>query len=373
MSLLSQLQASSGGGSRTPADVAPAALVYFGSAAAITAVCCVSYTLLTRLEYSRAKLGPYLASRAAAVAAAAEHDLLQQLLPPGRTSPTGLLPGKNLDALPSYSHPDLPGPPSPSSAAYQDYYHSRYASSAEAGMLARDYFASQSGGGGTTLSGFDTGLRANAAYDSAIASGDNGYGAEPRSAVPFVIYAISIVLTMGCSLAVWPGVTAFICSVDNPATVSPCAAITDSRYGRITGDLFVPMTFLVFGVGDVLGRIASSWGPWGRRPPASLSLFTYASLRLGIAAAIMYCHVITPAAWTLPTLFHNDLYPLGFITLLGLTQGHLLSTACMHAPALVPPGKEGEFGPVTGFCITAGCLLGSGSLFFIMKYFQASS
>lgn len=63
MSLLSQLQASSGGDSRTPADVAPAALVYFGSAAAITAVCCMSYALLTRLEYSRAKLGPYLASK----------------------------------------------------------------------------------------------------------------------------------------------------------------------------------------------------------------------------------------------------------------------------------------------------------------------
>lgn len=311
------------------------------------------------------------AGRAAAVAAAAEHDLLHQLLPPGGSA-TGIPPGKDPDALPSYPHPSLPGPSSPTAGSYQDYYHSRYAS-AEAGTLARDYFASQSTGGGVTMSGFDTGLRANAAYDSAIASGDSGLGDQPRSAVPFVIYAISIVLTMACSLAVWPGVTAFICSVDNPATVSPCVAVTGSKYGRITGDLFVPMTFLVFGVGDVLGRIASSLGPWGRRPPAALSLFCYAVLRFGIAAAIMYCHVITPAEWILPTVFRNDLYPLGFITSLGLTQGHLLSTACMHAPALVPPGKEGEFGPVTGFCITAGCLVGSGTLFFIMRYFQITS
>jgi hypothetical protein len=54
-------------------------------------------------------------------------------------------------------------------------------------------------------------------------------------------------------------------------------------------------------------------------------------------------------------------------------QGHLLSTACMHAPAVVPPGKEGEFGPVTGLCITAGCLAGSGALWFIMTYLQMGS
>jgi equilibrative nucleoside transporter 1/2/3 len=99
----------------------------------------------------------------------------------------------------------------------------------------------------------------------------------------------------------------------------------------------------------------------------------YSLLRFGIAYAILHCHVVTPTLWQLPTLFHNDLYPLGFITLLGLTQGHLLSTACMHAPALVPAGKEGEFGPVTGFAITAGSLMGSAALFFIMQQFTAPS
>jgi uncharacterized membrane protein YdjX (TVP38/TMEM64 family) len=45
----------------------------------------------------------------------------------------------------------------------------------------------------------------------------------------------------------------------------------------------------------------------------------------------------------------------------------------MHAPALVPAGKEGEFGPVTGFAITAGSLMGSAALFFIMQQFTAPS
>jgi hypothetical protein len=64
LSLLAQLQASSTGegGQRTAADVAPAAFLYFGAAAAITGLCIVCFSMLTRLKYSRAKLGPYLAS-----------------------------------------------------------------------------------------------------------------------------------------------------------------------------------------------------------------------------------------------------------------------------------------------------------------------
>lgn len=234
--------------------------------------------------------------------------------------------------------------------------------------LARDYYLAQT----TQPVAYDTSLRATAAYDSAIASAPAD-GDVSHSSLAFVVYATSIVLTMGCSLAVWPGITAFICSVDNPAKTSPCAATADSKYGRISGDLFVPITFVVFGVGDLTGRIISSWGPWGRRPPAAFSLLVYSLARFGIAGAILFCHVITPTEWKLPTVFHNDLYPLGFITLLGLTQGHLLSTACMHAPSLVPPGKEGEFGPVTGFAITAGSLMGSAALFFMMEYLTAAS
>ncbi|WIA37582.1 hypothetical protein OEZ86_014488 [Tetradesmus obliquus] len=385
LSLLAQLKASSSGegGQRTAADVAPAAFLYFGAAAAITGLCAVCFSLLTRLSYARAKLGPYLASRAAAIAAA-DRDLTEQLLPTSSSSPPpGLPPGKDPDALPSYAQHQQQqqqlGVPGSSAAAAagaggagvnQDYYHTHTTEQGQAvGGLARDFYLAQT----TQPVAYDTSLRATAAYDSAIAAAAAQDDGSSRGSYAFVVYALCMVLTMGCSLAIWPGVTAFICSVDNPAKTSPCAATSsvDSRFGRITGDLFVPITFVVFGVGDLTGRIISSWGPWGRRPPAPLSLLLYALLRFGIAYAILHCHVVTPTLWQLPTLFHNDLYPLGFITLLGLTQGHLLSTACMHAPALVPPGKEGEFGPVTGFAITAGSLMGSAALFFIMEQFTA--
>jgi equilibrative nucleoside transporter 1/2/3 len=119
------------------------------------------------------------------------------------------------------------------------------------------------------------------------------------------------------------------------------------------------MMFVIFALGDVTGRIASSWGPWGRRPPAAAALLVYSLLRLGVVAALLVCHVVTPSPWQLPVLLSTDYWPLGLVLALGLTQGHLLSTACMHAPAVLPPGKEATFGPVTGFCITAGCLGGS--------------
>ncbi|GBF96920.1 equilibrative nucleoside transporter family [Raphidocelis subcapitata] len=183
-------------------------------------------------------------------------------------------------------------------------------------------------------------------------------GTDARGTCPFITYAIAIVICMAGSLAVWPGVTAFICSVHNPAVVSPCAPRA-APYGRLAGDLFVPAMFVIYALGDVTGRIASSWGPWGRRPPAAASLLAYSLSRLGVVGALLLCHVVTPSPWQLPYMLRTDWWPLGLVLALGLTQGHLLSTACMHAPAVLPPGKEARFGPVTGFCITAGCLAGS--------------
>lgn len=332
------------------------------------------------------------AGRAAAAAAAADRDLLERLLPAGGgAGPAALPPGKDPDALPSWAAASTRTTTLVGSSG-TDYYHSSGAAAeqgaagpgmmpSEAARLARDYYLSQTGAAGRSVagpggagggsSGAPPGLREAAAADAALASGAlvPGGAAARRGSMAFVIYAVSIVLTMGCSLAIWPGVTAFICSVSNPARTSPCAPLGGGPQPRLTGDLFVPLTFVVFGLGDLTGRVASSMGPWGRRPPHPAAMLAYAIARLGLGAAILVCNVVTPTPWLLPTLLNNDAYPLALIAALGLTQGHLLSTACMHAPALVPPGKEGDFGPVTGFAITAGSLLGSGALFGIMQRF----
>jgi hypothetical protein len=62
LSFLSQLRAASATSAHTPADVAPAAFLYFACSAGITGLCTLSFSLLTRLKYSRMKLEPYVAS-----------------------------------------------------------------------------------------------------------------------------------------------------------------------------------------------------------------------------------------------------------------------------------------------------------------------
>lgn len=129
--------------------------------------------------------------------------------------------------------------------------------------------------------------------------------------------------------------------------------------------------FVVFALGDVTGRVASGWGPWGRRPPPAAAVLLYSLARLAVAGGLMLCHVVTPSAWMLPYLLRSDAWTLGLVLALGFTQGHLLSTACMHAPAVLPPGKQAQFGPVTGFCITAGCLGGSVASTLLVERFTA--
>jgi len=47
---------------RTAAQVAPAAFAYFASAASVTALCAVAFTLLGRLEFSRVRLAAHYAA-----------------------------------------------------------------------------------------------------------------------------------------------------------------------------------------------------------------------------------------------------------------------------------------------------------------------
>jgi hypothetical protein len=42
--------------------------------------------------------------------------------------------------------------------------------------------------------------------------------------------------------------------------------------------------------------------------------------RAGIAGGILFCHVVTPNTWLLPTYLDNDVAPLTIMLLLGGTQ-----------------------------------------------------
>ena len=70
----------------------------------------------------------------------------------------------------------------------------------------------------------------------------------------FHIYCLSLFMCLSVTMSTHPGISAFICSSDNPATVSPCSARIGKPgvLGRIEGDLFVPLLFVLFRYGKWL-------------------------------------------------------------------------------------------------------------------------
>ena len=67
-----------------------------------------------------------------------------------------------------------------------------------------------------------------------------------------------------------------------------------------TGDLFVPLMFVICNAGDVAGRIMAGLGPWSNRVPPMALLVSYALIRLPLAVLLLFCNVVTAQPWTLP-------------------------------------------------------------------------
>lgn len=55
----------------------------------------------------------------------------------------------------------------------------------------------------------------------------------------------------------------------------------------------------------------------------------------------------------------SNIWPTALVLLLGLTNGHLASVVCMHAPALLPPEVCARSGSIMACAITSGITVGS--------------
>ncbi|GIL90052.1 hypothetical protein Vretimale_18111 [Volvox reticuliferus] len=306
LSFVSQLRAQGGGGGDEPQtadDVAPAAFMYFSASAAVIGACIAGYWSIPMLPYGRYKLllAGIIDDPKERKMLTVDEDFEEPLLTVVERSDTG----------PSTS----------------------------------------------------TGSR-NETTRAAIISVESDYTIYSRTwqqRNAFYIYCTSLFLCLCVTMSTHPGISSFICSVDNPAKVSPCASRNDKPgvLGRIQGDLFVPLLFVLFSLGDFLGRFLSGYGPWAHGAPKPLSILAYAVLRCGVAAAVLFCHLVTPTPWLLDEYLSQDYWPWAVILLLGCTQGHLISTICMHAPSTLMPTEQSKYGPVTSFAISAGCFVGS--------------
>lgn len=75
-----------------------------------------------------------------------------------------------------------------------------------------------------------------------------------------------------------------------------------SSGGWPAGDLFTPLTFLMYNLGDFLGR---SLAGYRRKPVGTGFLAIYAVFRASLIPALAFCNVITPHPWVFAAYFRS--------------------------------------------------------------------
>lgn len=86
-------------------------------------------------------------------------------------------------------------------------------------------------------------------------------------------------------------------------------------FGVCTGDLWVPLLFIMFNAGDVAGRVLVGRGLGRLKGWPGPRLFTYSIMRLVLLLCMAFCRVATPRPWRLPALLkYVDPTPVQFDT-----------------------------------------------------------
>lgn len=151
-----------------------------------------------------------------------------------------------------------------------------------------------------------------------------------------------IFLTFCITLGLFPSWTSglrsiYDCRSNNHKRTSP-----DSLLTRYSNDLYIPFTFVLFNVGDLLGRFMSSmsWFQMTAEPPASAptivskKLFYYSSVRLVFFPLIFMCPTSIESVrigWTV----HSDVYSMIVQLLFAMTNGYVIATSFAQAPKLL--------------------------------------
>jgi equilibrative nucleoside transporter 1/2/3 len=160
--------------------------------------------------------------------------------------------------------------------------------------------------------------------------------------------ALSVCLVFVVTLSVFPSLTSLIVSKDRCEEGAP----------RWTGDLFGELFFLLFNIGDLLGRIVTGKFPvtsWLSRhsrsalPKLSLSRVVFIPL-------FLLCRV---QGSLFPTIFASDFFPVIFVACLGLTNGWVSTVSMMAGPLQVEMRLREAAGVAMIFFLSVGLMLGS--------------
>lgn len=124
-----------------------------------------------------------------------------------------------------------------------------------------------------------------------------------------------------------------------------------------TNKYFTPLTcFLVYNFADWSGRQITTWiqvpGPNSRMLPAMVILRTF------FIPLFMFCNY-QPRKHIYEVFFQSDVYPIIFITLLGLSNGYLGTLSMVYGPKVVPKELSEGTAIVMSFFLGLGLAIGS--------------
>ncbi|NP_001085988.1 solute carrier family 29 (equilibrative nucleoside transporter), member 2 L homeolog isoform X2 [Xenopus laevis] len=162
------------------------------------------------------------------------------------------------------------------------------------------------------------------------------------------IMAVTIVLTFGVTLSVFPAITAAVQS-----------GTTDENWGRF----FNPVCcFLIFNVMDWAGRSLTSYTLWPGPDCKFLPLIV--AVRFIFVPAFMLCNISGKSY--LPIVFGNDAWFVIFMIFFSFTNGYFVSLSMCLAPKKVLPHECEATGAIMTFFLALGLSVGAG-LSFLFK------
>ncbi|XP_066972148.1 equilibrative nucleoside transporter 1-like isoform X2 [Macrobrachium rosenbergii] len=147
--------------------------------------------------------------------------------------------------------------------------------------------------------------------------------------------------TLLFTLMIYPAVLVYVTST-----------LPDSRW---TEDFFQPtITFLVFNIGDWLGREAPRLVKWPG--PDGWGLHIVGAARVIFIPLLMLCHGDNK---TFPTLFDNDGYYVALLFLFAFTNGYVMTLALIYYPGLVLEEETELAGTIMGAILGIEMVIGS--------------
>ncbi|ESP02346.1 hypothetical protein LOTGIDRAFT_237985 [Lottia gigantea] len=119
---------------------------------------------------------------------------------------------------------------------------------------------------------------------------------------------------------------------------------------------FTPVAcFLLFNIGDLLGRVFTTFLPKPSLRHKHVFLFL-SILRVVYIPLLLYCNT---GSKNIPVYFDHDVYPMIFTLTLGISNGYLSTLSFMFAPMNVPIEQAEGAGVIMALSLTMGLTVGA--------------